>query len=167
MQSATMTSRFPHTVITIMTERKKERTVVSSELRNSSSCCCCWSRMWSRKLEKRGRSAGGRRWCLCELRTYCCGDAAAITVICREVSGGRLPHPMLRPCRQHKRTCLFSGSRGRRGCMRTMTPQSKHGRCAPPCYKARRQHSPLPSVFTVGVKITAESPNEAGNDISG
>lgn len=41
LQSATMTSRFPNTVMMIMMERKMVRTIVSSELRNS--CCCCWS----------------------------------------------------------------------------------------------------------------------------
>lgn len=41
LQSATMTSRFPNTVMMMMMERKMVRTTVSSELRNS--CCCCWS----------------------------------------------------------------------------------------------------------------------------
>ncbi len=39
LQSATITSRLPNTVMMIMMERKMVRTIVSSELRNS--CCCC------------------------------------------------------------------------------------------------------------------------------
>lgn len=49
------------------------------------------------RLVKATRMSGNLFSTALELLTYCWGAAVAITVICAEVSGGRLPHPIPSP----------------------------------------------------------------------